>query len=117
MSIRVAIAELGAEVHKRGPGYLLTSTEAGRPHVMQLRFTVEGGGEATMLRTGVGRSAARNIAAQPAVTLLWPPFDDPDRPDLTGYSLIVDAQASIDGTDGASVALLEPTGAVLHRPA
>jgi hypothetical protein len=110
MSITVALEDLAGEVGRRGPGYLLTTTEGGRPHVMQLRFEIDG----SRFTTAVGRSAARNIAAEPEVTLLWPPFDDCEHPELAGYSLIVDAVASLNG-EGSAV--LEPTSAVLHRPA
>lgn len=103
MSIAVPLEELADRVAERGAGYLLT-TAPDRPHVMHLTFQVDG----AELRTTVGRSATRNIEAQPAVTLLWPPEED------GGYSLIVDATATV-GAD--SEALITATGAVLHRPA
>ncbi len=104
MSIVVALDDLAAEVAKRGPGYLLSASAASRPHVMQLRFDVDG----VELRSEVGRSAARNIGAQPAVTVLWPPEES------GGYSLIVDAEAVIEGE---ATAVITATNAVLHRPA
>ena len=104
MSIEVALEDLADEVIKRGRGYLLSSTAGSRPHVMHLRFTVDG----AELRADVGRSATRNIGAQPAVTLLWPPDTD------GGYSLIVDGEARIDGE---ATAVVTATWAVLHRPA
>lgn len=104
MSIAVPLGELAERVAERGPGYLLTTTTDSRPHVMHLRFAVEG----AELRVDIGRSAARNIAAQPSVTLLWPPEEH------GGYSLIVDATAVVDGESGA---VITATGAVLHRPA
>lgn len=110
MSIPVPLAELAGEVGKRGPGYLLTTTADSRPHVMHLRLTVKG----TELRSEVGRSATRNIVAQPAVTLLWPAVED------GGLSLIVDGTATIVDAataEGAAVAVISATGAVLHRPA
>lgn len=103
MSIVVALEDLAGEVDRRGPGYLLTSTPDGRPHVMHQRFSVEG----SNLGTGLGRTAGANIAAQPAVTLLWPPEES------GGYSLIVDASATVVGER----AVITPLGAVLHRPA
>lgn len=109
MSIPVALEDLAAAVAERGPGYLLTTTEGGRPHVLHLRFEVSG----VELRCPVSRTAVRNIGAQPAVTLLWPPLDD-------GYSLIVDATAAIQrpAADGAeAAAVLTAVGAILHRPA
>jgi hypothetical protein len=107
MSIEVQLRELEAEVPERGPGYLLTSTAASRPHVMHLRFDIVG----AELRAPIGQSAAANIAAEPAVTLLWPPNKD------NSYSLIVDGDARVeDGADGA-VAVVTATHAVFHRPA
>jgi hypothetical protein len=102
--------DLEGEVSRRGPGYLLTASGSERPHVMQLRFSIDG----HVLRATVGRSAARDLVAQPAATLLWPPFDDTDRPDLAGYSLIVDATGTIEGE---ATAVLSAVSAVLHRPA
>lgn len=108
MSIAVAIEDLADEVNRRGPGYLLTTTADSRPHVMHVRFAIDG----AELQTGVGRSAARNIGTQPAVTLLWQPETE------GGYSLIVDATAVVtSGDDGETTAVLTATSAVLHRPA
>jgi hypothetical protein len=108
MSIEVSLDELEAEVSERGPGYLLTSKAGGgRPHVMHLHFTADG----VELQASVGRSAAANIAVEPAVTLLWTPNND------YSYSLIVDGDAKIDdGPDGAT-AIVTATHAVFHRPA
>lgn len=114
MSIPVALDDLPAEVARRGAGYLLTSTEGSRPHMLHLRFDVTAGadGEVT-LRAPVSRTATRNIEAQPAVTLLWAPLQD-------GHSLVVDAEAAIarPAADGAeAVAVLTAVKALLHRPA
>jgi len=108
MSIKVPLDELADAVAARGPGYLL-SAGGGRPHVMHVRFAADG----PVLRAPIGRSAAANIGAQPAVTLLWPPADD-------GYSLIVDADAVVEGDpegDDPPTVVATATGAVLHRPA
>ena len=104
MSITVALEDLGDEVAMRGPGYLLTTVADGRPHVMHLQFGVDG----STLTTEIGRSAARNIGAQSAVTLLWPPTEH------GGYSLIVDGTATVENE---SAAVIEAVSAVLHRPA
>ena len=103
MSIEVALADLADEISRRGPGYLLTSRGDGRPHVLHERVLTNG----MSLSSGVSRSAAANIAARPEVTLLWPP-EEPG-----GYSLIVDAEATLDGER----ATIEPQRAVLHRRA
>ena len=113
MSIPVPLDDLAAEVAKRGPGYLLTTTEGSRPHMLHLRFDVTGGADGVALRAPVSRTAARNIEAQPAVTLLWAPLED-------GHSLVVDAEAAIErpAADGAeAVAVLTAVKALLHRPA
>lgn len=53
------------------------------------------------------RSTAKNIGANPVVTLLFPPTEH------HGYSLIVDGTARDTGEE----LLVTPTSAVLHRPA
>ncbi|MEZ5412037.1 MAG: hypothetical protein R2761_28635 [Acidimicrobiales bacterium] len=116
MSIPVPLKDLAAEVARRGAGYLLTTTEGSRPHMLHLRFQVTSGGDGAdrvELRAPVSRTATRNIEAQPAVTLLWAPLED-------GHSLVVDAEAAIErpATDGAeALAVLTAVKALLHRPA
>lgn len=107
MSISVDLDALAAEVALRQIGYLITTSEDGRPHTSSHTIEVEDGAEGPLLRCPAGRSATRNTAARPLVTLLWPPTG-PD-----GYSLIVDGEATV--SDG--VASIVPTSAVLHRPA
>lgn len=113
MSIPVPLEDLVAEVARRGPGYLLTTTEGSRPHMLHLRFDVSPTAGGVELRAPVSRTAARNIEAQPAVTLVWPPLED-------GHSLVVDAVAAIErpAADGAeAAAVLTAVKALLHRPA
>ena len=69
---------------------------------------VEDGGD---LVGPCGRSSGRNARARPAVSLLWPPNEPGD------YSLIVDADMTVDGNDETRLARLAPTHAILHRPA
>lgn len=112
MSIKVPLDELPTAMAARGAGYLLTTPsddDRGRPHVMHVRFepTEDGADGGPRFRTSIGRSATRNIGAQPAVTLLFPPDDE------GGYSLIVDAAAVVE----AGEAVVTPVDAVLHRPA
>jgi hypothetical protein len=53
----------------------------------------------------VGNTTAANATRRPSVALLWPP------PERGGFSLIVDADARVDGNEIA----LRPTKAVLYR--
>ncbi len=104
MSIKVDLAELRDVARGQAPfAYLLTVSDDGRPHAIALT---------PMLRDrdivcDAGRTSCANAAARPGVALLWPPATPDD------YSLIVDAQARVDGT----TLQLTPTGAVRHRPA
>ena len=83
--------------------YLLTVRDDGRAHSVAVPVRWEG----DELVVPVGNTTARNATARPLVALLWPP-NDPG-----GYSLIVDADARVDGHE----VTLQPTNAVLHRPA
>ena len=112
MSVKVPLNELGDEVPRWGFGYLLTTSGEGRPHVIALTPDViraSDASEAVLLRFDAGgRRACRNAAAQPEVTVVFPP-----RPDGDGLSLLVDGHATVVG-DFVEV---RPSGAVLHRPA
>lgn len=107
MSIPVELEALAEAVAARTLGpYLLTSDDDGRPHATAIHLRWDGGD----LLGPCGRSSARNATARPAVSLLWPPNAPGD------YSLIVDADMTVDGGDNARLARLEPTHAILHRP-
>lgn len=109
MSIEVPVESLAETVARYGPApFLLTTGEDGRPHATHVVVGVDG----AVLRCDLGRRTARNGAAQPKVSLLWPP-DEPG-----GYSLIVDGDMIVDGTPGADArGAITATRAVLHRPA
>ncbi len=109
MSIEVPIPELFDRVGSSGFCYLLTVTDDQRTHLLALRPTVvgEGGGRRLRFDVGSGR-AGRNATARPQISLVFPPNAETD-----GFSLVVDGTASVDGTSLD----LEPTWAVLHRPA
>ena len=68
--------------------------------------TVEWQGDELVM--GVGARSARNAAARPEVSLLWPPFEP------GGYSLISDGVVRDTADERLAFA---PTRAVLHRPA
>lgn len=103
VSIPVEIGDITAALPRFGSGYLLTTTD-GRVKVV----TVDPVGEDAGLRIAApGRGTLANLAANPTVTLVFPPLEP------HGYSLLVDGSATVDGDD----VVVTPTSAVLHRPA
>ncbi|MDQ6616650.1 MAG: hypothetical protein M3083_18380 [Actinomycetota bacterium] len=111
MSVSVALASLREEIERHGSvAFFLTVGSDGRPHTVQLPVDwVEPG----RLVVHPGNSTVANAEARPLVSLLWPPTEP------GGYSLIVDAiVAGVSGSGGGDNAVsVEPTKAVLHRPA
>jgi hypothetical protein len=104
VSIPVALDEVRREADtRRAAPYLLTVADDGRPHAVAVALRWQDG----RARCEVGRRTGANAEARPLVSLVWPP-DEPG-----GYSLIVDGTAARQ----EGVVLIEPTGAVLHRPA
>jgi hypothetical protein len=104
MSIAVALSDLQEKTHEFGWAYLLTVRDDLTPHVV----AVSPSWVDDALVMSVGKGSARNATARPAVTLCFPPVD------TMGFSLIVDGTASVHAGD---VVTLQPTAAVLHRPA
>jgi hypothetical protein len=109
MSVPVNLDALAAQMGVYGPvAFVVTTSSDGRPHTVSVRVELAG----DVLRAAVGRTTATNAAARPAVTVLWPPATDPR------YSLIVDADAVVDGTPGVDAVLaMTPGRAVQHRQA
>ena len=106
MSIPVALERLENETRRFALApYLLTVSEDARPHAVAVAVSWEG----AALAMDVGKRTARNAAAHPQVSLLWPPNES------GGYSLIVDGTA-VTASDGTRIAVT-PISAVLHRPA
>lgn len=103
MSIPVEIGDLGKALTDFGAGYLLTTSGDGRVKAVTVE-PVLAGGDLVVVAPGHGSSA--NIAANPAVTLLFPPLAP------RGYTLLIDGTAEMTGDD----ARISPTTAVLHRP-
>ena len=101
--LRAAIADTD-----RAP-FLLTVSEDGRPHCVAVRFGWHDG----ELELPVGNSTLANAKARPLVSLVWPAKDP------NGYSLIVDGDVThTSGTgSGDNVVRVQPTRAILHRPA
>ena len=116
MSIPVDVADLGPQLAQFDRAYLL-STSDDRVKVVSVRVG-EYGGTAALVVRAPGRGSLANVAANPVVTLLFPPVEDPERSGTTpaahpGFSLLVDGRAEVDGDD----VRVTPTGAVLHKPA
>ncbi len=103
MSIPVPIDELAAALGDFDLAYLLSTGATG---VKVVSVAVSAGPEELVIPTPSG-GTARNVADNPAVTVLCPPREP------GGYSLIVDGTARPHG-DGFAVT---PARAVLHRPA
>jgi hypothetical protein len=108
MSVKVELGRLREELDGFGPAaYLLTVTGDGRPHAV----AVAPGWDGDDLVVDTGTGSAGNAGERPRVTLLWPPREP------GGYSLIVDGVATVTPGDVAGRVALQPTSAVLHRPA
>ncbi len=104
MSIPVDVADLNTALADFGAGYLLSVAPQGRVKAVTVEPRVQDG----VLRVaGPGRGSLTNVAAQPLVTVLFPPLAQ------RGYTLLVDGAAVVDGDD----VLITPSTAVLHRPA
>lgn len=103
MSIPVELRDLSAAVGRFGFAYLLTVSDDGRPHSVAVEPVDDGG----TFVVDVGRRTRANATARPKVSLLYPPVE------AGGYSLIVDAAATVE----ADVVRLTASSAVLHRPA
>jgi hypothetical protein len=100
----VEVGDLGKALEGFGAGYLLTSSGDGAVKAVTVEPTVHDG---EVLVPAPGRGSLTNVAANPAVTLLFPPMEQ------RGYTLLVDGTAEVDGDD----VRISPSGAVLHRPA
>lgn len=103
MSIVVDLDQLAETLAEYPFGYLLT---IGGEAVKAVTVTATVEDDLVVIPT-TSNGSARNLATNSAATLLFPP------PRPRGYSLIIDGAAAADGTGFH----LEPTRAVLHRPA
>jgi hypothetical protein len=103
MSIPVDVADLERTLADFGAGYLLTVGGQGTVKVVTVEPTLADG---ALSVAGPGRGTLANLAANPAVTLVFPPLEQ------RGFTLLVDGSAEVRGED----VRLTPTGAVLHRP-
>jgi hypothetical protein len=110
MSIPVTLEKLRDEIagFTSTATYLLTVSADGRPH--SVAVAPEWRGDELVM--GAGRTTVGNAAARPDVSLVWAPGE------AGGYSLIVDATVTATTVgDGDSSLTVQPTNAVLHRPA
>jgi hypothetical protein len=101
---RVIPSELARLVRRHQVAYLVAVDGGARAHVATVTPEVADG---RLCVTGLGRRSRAAVAANPAVTLLWPPAE------AHGHSLIVDGVGELRGDD----LTVAPTRAVLHRPA
>jgi len=104
MSIPVDVADLAKALTDFGAGYLLTASAEGRVKAVTVEPEVLDG---ALVVRGPGRGSSANVAANPAVTVLFPPREP------RGFTLLVDGTATVDGED----VRVTPASAVLHRPA
>jgi hypothetical protein len=102
MSIPVEVADLPQRLAEFDRGYLLTSRD-GLVKAVSVRAVAD---EGTLRVPAPGRGSVANVAANPNVTLLFPPLESP------GMTLLVDGTAAAEGDD----VRITPTGAVLHKP-
>jgi len=110
VSIAVDLEQLRATIDTldRAP-YLLTVSDDGRAHSVAVAWQWH----EDEITCAVGNRTLANAGTRHDVSLLWPPND------ADGYSLIVDATVTAtSGTGtGDNLVRLQPTRAVLHRPA
>lgn len=101
MSVPVALEALREQIASMpADAFLLTVSDGSSPHAVSADVRWDG----EHLVVGAGRTTARNVAATPAVTLLWPNAGQ-------DYSLIVDGSGAVDG----DVVRITPERAILHR--
>ena len=105
------LAGLEDRIAEFGPAaYLVTVGDDGRPHVVSVAVTVAPG-PSPVLSATAGRSTRANLAARPALTLLWPAASG------GAYSLLVDGVAQTGADADGRPIVVAPASAVLHRVA
>lgn len=104
MSIKVDLNQLAEALADFTFAYLITVGDDYRAHTVAVQPVLSDG----VVDVGsIGNTTRRNVGQHDGVTLVWPPSQP------GGYTLIVDGQGQ-PTDDGLRV---EPTRAVLHRPA
>ncbi|GAA4815358.1 pyridoxamine 5'-phosphate oxidase family protein [Tomitella cavernea] len=106
MTDRTAAKPTPATLEQALPGYrsayLLTVSDAARPHVVEVSARLAAG---LLEVRGHGRRSTSNAQARPEVTVLWPATDP------GGRALIVDGRASV----AEDRLFLTVARAILHR--
>ena len=104
MSVKVDLDQLADALADFTFAYLITVGDDYRAHTVAVAPVLSDG----MIDVGsVGNTTRKNVGQHDGVTLVWPPSQP------GGYTLIVDGLGK--PTDDALT--VEPTRAVLHRPA
>jgi hypothetical protein len=104
MSVKVDLDELASALADFTFAYLITVGDDYRAHTVAVAPVLTDG----VVDVGsIGNTTRKNVAQHDGVTLVWPPSQP------GGYTLIVDGLGR--PTDDALT--VEPTRAVLHRPA
>jgi hypothetical protein len=104
MSVVVELSDLPAALDAVRSAYLLSVGPQHRVKVVSVAPTLVDG---VLVLSDPGPGSLRNASAHPDVTVLLVHRDD------DGPSLLVDGRARVEGLD----VLVEPSGAVWHRPA
>ena len=104
MSVKVDLDQLADALADFTFAYLITVGDDYRAHTVAVAPVLSDG----MIEVGsVGNTTRKNVGQHDGVTLVWPPSQP------GGYTLIVDGL----GTPTDDALTVEPTRAVLHRPA
>jgi len=104
MSIKVDLDQLADALADFTFAYLITVGDDYRAHTVAVQPVLSDGA----IDVGsIGNTTRKNVGQHDGVTLVWPPSQP------GGYTLIVDGRGR--STDDALT--VEPTRAVLHRPA
>jgi len=104
MSIKVDLDQLADALADFTFAYLITVGDDYRAHTVAVQPVLADG----VIDVGsIGNTTRKNVGQHDGVTLVWPPSQP------GGYTLIVDGRGR--STDDALT--VEPTRAVLHRPA
>jgi hypothetical protein len=104
VSIPVDPADLAKVLADFDSGYLLTTSS---PQVKVVTVDPAVAPDGRLRMAGPGRGTIANLGQNPAVTVVFPPLE------RHGYTLLVDGTGHVEGED----VVVEPAGAILHRPA